>query len=252
MLTTTACWESKRIRRQAPGLPGLLALLFFPLLFITPFERLGWFQTSFEPVLLLGWAYAFVIAANLGADTGELSDGAFWLFQKGVSIADHALARWLVACAWGLGFIALGALTGTLALVLYSDLELPRVVVYLASTALVFLIAQALYFLTVALKLQRKSETLLLLMVLALAQGILFRGLPAAVRRLLHFVLPPIQDAAATPSALVNAEWIVAIGHVLHIVLFAFACMAVAFALHRRWRPTMGRMSRAASSAQRA
>lgn len=238
MLITTARWQSKRIRRKSPGVSGLLALLVFPLLFSIPFEHLGWFQTAFEPVLLLGWVYAFMIAANLGADSGELSNSAFWLYQKGVSIPDHALANWLITSAWGLGFVMLGAVAGAVALAIYSDLELRRTAVYLGSTVLVFLIAQALYFLAGALKLQRKSETLLLLTLLTLTQGILFRRLPGAARRALHFVLPPIQDAAATPSAVINSEWIVVIGHVLHIILFAFACLAIAFSLHRRWRPT--------------
>jgi hypothetical protein len=237
MLITNVRWESKRIRRKSPGMPGLLALLAFPLLFATPFETLGWFQTSFEPVLLLGWVYAFMIAANLGADSGELSNSAFWLFQKGISVPDHALAKWLVASAWGAGFVILGTVVGAVALALYSDLELRRTVVYLGSTVLVFLIAQALYFLTGALGLQRKSEALLLLTLLALAQGILFRRLPGAARRTLHFLLPPLQDAAATPPALVRSDWIGAIGHILHIVLFTFACLAIAFALHWRWRP---------------
>ena len=237
MLTTAARWESRRIRWQAPGGGGLLALLLLPLLFLTPWERIGWFSTSLEGIILLGWGYAFMVASNLGADTGEPSNGAFWLFQKGISIADYALASWIAASVWGAGFIVFGALIGSIALALYSELHVVDVGVLLGSGLLLFALLQVLYFLLGAIRLKRKTEVLLVLALLSVTQDIVFRWLPAVLQRVIQLGLPPLQVVKAVPAAVVNAQWLLAIADCLHLVIYLCACMAMAFALHRRWRP---------------
>lgn len=241
MLAIAARWESKRIRWHSPGKSALLATLLVPLLFVMPWERIGLFPTSFEGVLLVSWVYAFMVAATFGADTGEPSNGAFWLFQKGISISDYALARWIVAGAWGIGFIVFGALVGSLGLVLYSELHVIDVGVLLGSSLLLFALLQALYFLLGAIRLKRKTEVLLVLTLLSFTQEIVFRRLPPVLQRVIELALPPLQVMRTVPTAVVHGEWQLAIVDTLHVLIYMSVCMAIAFALHRRWRPDTAR-----------
>lgn len=237
MIATVARWELQRMRYESPGPSGLLALVVFPLLCVVPWERLGLFSSAFQAVLTLGWVYAVVLASSLSADAGELNRGLNWLHQKGVSLPDYALARWILAVASGVAFNLAGLLFAAAGVAYYDDLQLRQVIVYIGSAVLIFVVATAVYFVLGALRLKRKSELLLLYFLLALTQSLWFRDAPQLARRALHVLLPPVMDAATAPSALLDMEWRQFTAGSLHTLLFVAGCLALSFVLHRRWRP---------------
>lgn len=237
MIATVARWELQRMRYESPGTSGLLALVVFPLLTLVPWERLGLFSSAFQAALTLGWIYAVVLASSFSADAGAFDSGVDWLFQKGVSLPDYALARWILAVASGVAFNLAGLLFAAAGVAYYDDLQLRQIIVYIGSAVLIFVVAAAVYFVLGALRLKRKTEILLLYFLVALTQSLLFREAPPLARRALHTLLPPVMDAAAAPSALLNMEWRQFIAGSLHTLLFVAGCLALSCVMHRRWRP---------------
>ena len=237
MLKTTLRWELLRIRHAAPGAAGLLALLFFPLLFLLPWQRTGLFPGSFEADLLLTSLYVFMLAGNLGSDSGTFDKTAMWLFQKGVDLADYGIARLVVLTGIGACFVLFAMGFAALGMGVYRDFHMRALLVCAGVAAMLFIILLALYFVLGALGANRKSEIILLLVIMAFAQDILLRSWTGAVRRAAHAALPPFQDAFGVNSAIANADWAAAFAALLHSFIYLCACMGLASLLQRRWRP---------------
>lgn len=240
MLKTVATWEARRLYRMTGR--SLIALVAFPCLFFVPWQRLGLFENSFQAALLLTSIYAFMASSNIASESGEFSRTAFWLFQKGASLAEYQLARYAILCAYGFGFLVLGAGAASLAMMAYHSFQLRYAAVLTLVSILLYLVTSALYFVMGAAMLRRKSEFLVLLVLVAATQGLLLSRASAHARSAAHALLPPIEDIYSAPSALINGDWLTGLREMLHLSLFVAACLAVAYVLHEHWKPDRARV----------
>jgi hypothetical protein len=242
MLKTIARWERARILRQSPGTIGLLLVMALPLMHLLPWRRTDFFENVFQASVMLSSLFALVVTCVVGRDAGVARRSFFWLYQKGVQPLDYALGAFLVTLAFILTLVVTGSLMLALGLVVNGELVGRTVAVVLVVSLLVVLVVHVLLFLAASLGVRRTTEAALLLVFVALTADPMLMRAPAWLRRLAHWLLPPVSDAFHAATALFNRDWHNALGHCTHVLLFLAIGLTVASALQARMRPTPGRL----------
>lgn len=232
-------WHVARWTRAVPGRAGLIALAAVPVLFFAPYEWTGLFRTWADvgsAVLVVG-----IVLASLGV-ARELSTPdptAFWLHQRGLSLADWAVARWvadiglmLLVALWWTAWYALAAHGHGLPL---SPLGAAAIAGWLTG---MFIVISALLLVLGAIGRGRPVDAALLILIVtallpaleAFAAGPLVRGL--------GIVAPPLHALAELRGAvLLGTGGRHAVLPLLHTVTWLLAAVAIAVVLLGRRRP---------------
>lgn len=198
-------WQVARWARVVPGRLGVLALLAIPILFFLPlhgnlfFE--SWRQGSVA-VLSLG-ALAFALA--LGRDSATPQPSEFWVYQKGLSLADWGLTRWMLDAALASAVFAVWLAVWCVAASVAGEAVTARVIMALLIWMLSLqLIVAALLFALGAAGTSRGAEVCVLLVMLALLQPVLALALPPWAGTLTEVLLPPLVAAVDLRSGILS------------------------------------------------
>lgn len=195
-LRVLAGWEWRRWTRETPGPVRWWLPMFVPVLYALPFEWSGLFQAPEEGVrTVLGLALVG-LAIGAGSRTGRPTPEEFWLLQKGHSLADWALGRFLVRCGICLVLLLWWAVTAQVAIHLYGGEASPGLWVsqVMGLSALFILLMTLLFFFGTA-GTERTVETLLLVGLLYLVAALAAARLPIWLAQGLGWVLPPFPHA---------------------------------------------------------
>ena len=241
MMRVIATWEYRRLTRQSPGMPSLIALALFPLVHLLPWQRIAFFDNPVQAAVNISTLYAIVVASMICGDAGQLRRSMFWLFQKGFRPHEYSLRAYLVSLGFGAVFLAVsGVLVGIAALLYQFGLE--AAFVSMTAAFFVFSILSTLLLLLGSLGVQRRTELMMLMIFLPLISDVLLVRTPPIARRIAHMALPPITDAYRGTTALFNASWHSAFGYLLHILIFVAVCLVLAFAAQRRRLPVPAKL----------
>ena len=241
MMRVIAAWEFNRLTRHSPGVASLIALATFPLVHLLPWERIAFFDNPVQAAVNISSLYAIVVASMIGGDAGQLRRSMFWLFQKGVPPHEYSLRAFLVSLAFGAAFIAVSGIFAGIASVTY-QFGLKAAFISVTSALLLFSIFSTLLLLLGSLGAHRRTELMLLLIFLPILSDVFLVRTPPLARRIAHLALPPVTDAYRATTALFNASWHNALGHVLHILLFLAVCLLLAFVVQRTRVPVPAKL----------
>jgi hypothetical protein len=236
MMRVVAAWECHRLTRHSPGVPSLVALALFPLVHLLPWARIAFFDNPVQAAVNISSLYAIVVASMIGGDAGQLRRSMFWLFQKGLPPHEYSLRAFLVSLAFGAAFIVISGVLAGIASLIY-QFGLKAAFVSVTSALLLFSIFSTLLLLLGALGAHRRTELMMLLIFLPILSDVFLVRTPPLARKIAHLALPPITDAYRATTALFNASWHNAFGHLLHILLFLAVCLLLAFAVQRKRAP---------------
>lgn len=236
MTRVLATWQLARWLRAHPGRAGLGGLACLPLLYLVPLHRLGladeWSAGA--------WSIAFILPLPLTAivlrDSARVSDGAVWLYQKGIALQDVCVLRWildlglvLLLCVWS----AVGIFFGSL---LYGADRPDQLLIGALRGVLAAVPAAGLLFGVAAAGSKRGGDLLVLLAFVALLEPALALFLDPLPRRVLHVLVMPMMEAAALaygPSAAPGG----ALHAALHLTLWMTGWLMLGCWRLRCWRP---------------
>jgi hypothetical protein len=241
MMRVIAAWEYRRLARQSPGLPGLIALALFPLAHLLPWQRIAFFDNPVQAAVNISSLYAILIASVICGDSGQLRRSMYWLFQKGLRPHEYSLRANLVSVGFGAAFIAVSGVFVAGGSLLH-EFGLKAALVSVTVSFLLFSILSALLFVLGSLGVQRRTELMMLLILLPILSDVLLVRTPRIARRIAHVLLPPITDAYRGTTALFNGSWHNALGYMLHILIFLTVCLLLAFAAQRRRLPVPAKL----------
>jgi hypothetical protein len=241
MMRDIAAWEFHRLTRHSPGVPSLIALALFPLVHLLPWERIAFFDNPVQAAVNVSSLYAIVVASMIGGDAGQLRRSMFWLFQKGLSPQEYSLRAFLVSLAFGATFIAMSGIFAAIASLTY-QFGLKAAFVSVTSALLLFSIFSTVLLLLGSLGAQRRTELMMLLIFLPIMSDVFLVRTPPLARKIGHLALPPVTDAYRATSALFNAVWHNALGHLLHILIFLAVCLLLAFVVQRKRVPVPAKL----------
>jgi hypothetical protein len=233
-------WHLARWSRAVPGRSGLVALAVAPGLFFAPYEWTGLFrawQDVGSAVLVVG-----IVLASLGIarDLGTPDPTAIWLHQRGLSLADWAVARWvadiglmLLVALWWTAWYALAAHGHGLPL---SPRGAAAIAGWLIGT---FIVISALMLVLGAIGRGRPLDAALLILILTALLPALEAFAPGPLVRSLGIIAPPLHALAELRGVVLLGNGVRhAILPLLHTVTWLLATVAIAVVLLRRRRPT--------------
>lgn len=189
-------WQIARWSRVVPGRIGGAALLAPVILFFLPLADFGLFESWRQGSVAVASLGALALAIGIGRDTAVPQPTEFWVYQKGLSLADWGLTRWILDAAFALAVFAAWLLAWHFAAGLAGEVSSFRVILALLTWLLaVHVILTALLFLLGALGSTRGSEIAVLFVLLAMLQPLITRVVPDGVAIAVKALLPPLLAA---------------------------------------------------------
>ena len=237
MRSAVATWHLACWTRKTPGRGGLWVIAAMPLALALPFEVLA-DDGGQEAAVGISCAWAVLLSAIVGRTTGVPGGWLLWPYQKGASVSDHMVARWVMDLA--LVAAAILAWCGVWALLIASGARpgsLPIVAATAAAMLLTALWATALLFLVGASGTERTTDVLAALSVVSIAQLVFIRRLPAPWDQLVHAVLPPLLEATGVVAQVASGDVHGMAANAGQVFAWSLACMVGAVVQLRRWRP---------------
>lgn len=230
-------WSIARWSRGIPGARALAVLAAAPVLLLAPEVEgpfLGdWGATAKRLTVL----YAFIVAVVVGRESGRPGPWLIWLFQKGRSVPDHMLGRWLLDAALATGLLLWWYLVWIAARALHPDVSVIGILASFPGLMASLLIAHAVLFALSATGSERGSDLLVGIWFIAVLQAFALRLLPPPLATALHWVLPPFMDAYPLGGDLIAADWSAVAGSVFQITAYTATCLWIGITALKRWRP---------------
>lgn len=236
MLSIALQWRRARWLRHAPGKSGLLLLGVCPLIFMAPLQNVPLFSDYFNGAVTLVWLGTMTIAGVLCRDSGVVGPEDIWPFQKNIPLADWHLCNWLLngsAAALILFWWACWFATG---LNIYFGWDGQAFSAVILAAILVLLLAHSFLFFIGATGIPRGIDLFIIASILALLRDLLTKPLPAILRIPLRAIVPPVVEAYAAGSLLVQRE-ASALKPLLAVLIYSFVCCTAAIVLLRRAKP---------------
>ncbi len=191
-------WEWRHWIRKEPGRVRFGILLAVPLLYAFPFEWSGLFGEARQGVGVVLLCAVVVLALGVGHRSGRPVPEEFWFYQKGASLVDRALGRWVVRGAMALLLLTWWVFTARLALHLLGVEDAAGGVVGdLLGFGALFLLLWGVLFAFGAAGVERSVECTLLVCLLYFIHVAFGSRLPDLMGSVLSIVLPPFGHALA-------------------------------------------------------
>lgn len=238
-----AAWHVARWTRDVPGRAGLAALAAVPVLFFAPYRWTGLFrewQDVGSAVLVIG-----IVLASLGIsrDVGAPEPTEFWMHQRGFSLADWALSRWLaniglmvVVAAWWTACYAVAARMHGL------PLSLPGAAAVGGWLVGMFTVISALLLLLGSVGRGRAVDAAVLVLIATALLPALEALAPGPLLRVMGVMLPPLHAMSELRgAAMLDGGMRAVVPPLLHTCTWLFVVLALATALFGRRRPTAPR-----------
>lgn len=233
MTPTVLKWQVEKLAHTPAGARSLAVLATWPACMLIPWTSVGFFAEMLQATLVISTIYVLIVALTLGADAGRHRNTTFWLFQKNIDLAEYASAEWLAGAALGCACVIYATSWHVLAMAFRAGVRPTPLFVVLGVSLILLMVIQATLFLLNSAGFARSAEAVIGLVLLAASiDGILLRA-PMAVRRAVHFSLPPIPDAFRCVEGLANGLWPVALGHLAHVTIYVTGCLLAAQSLQR-------------------
>lgn len=236
-------WELQEWRYRAAADARLVMIAIAPLSLFLPLDYGGFFQNWLQGAVIVGWLYALFAAATLAAGAGALELHVLWLFQKGISLTDYTLARFLLASLALVIVTGYGAAVFAIAALLNEQFTLSVLVTWILTVNLVALLAAAVLFLVSSFDLRRGTDFLLIVTLLAMLRDVIFSGLPAPLRSAVFLILPPLHSALVFVQTLTAGDLANATSAGARVLSYMIVCIGIATVRHRRWRPRLSSSS---------
>lgn len=214
-------WQKARWTRVVPGRIGMMVLAAVPIALWLPLGSFGLFASWREGAMAILSIASLSLAIALGRDTAARQPAEFWIYQKGLSLADFAMGRWLLDTGFALAVMVVWLGAWSIGASMHGEIVSVRVLgASLLGMVSLFLMTTSLLFAVGATGSQRGTEYCFLFMLLAVAEPLLTRVMPPAAGLFLRVVLPPVLPA-------VNARILVATGETMRSVLPALLHVGV-------------------------
>lgn len=232
-------WQRARWTRVVPGRLGGAALLVPPILFFLPLGDFGLFDSWRQGSVAVASLGALMLAMGLGRDSATRDPTEFWIYQKGISLADWGITRWMldaalalvVFVAWLVAWRLGAAIAGEVA----SMRVLAALLIWLVS---IHLILTAILFAMGAMGSSRGTEVAIMLVLLAMLQPIILRLGPASLARIMDVLLPPLLTAVNVRVGIGAGESLRALlPSLLHVGTYVAVLLAVGSMFLVRRRP---------------
>ncbi len=236
---TIVRWERHRWMRAAPGRIALGLLLIYPGAVFLPFEKAGVFSGWLEGSSVLLAIGILVLAGQTGKDAARPSPEDIWLFQKGLSLPDWAITRWvidtllsfLILLWWVIVLVAASYFRG-------EPLSLLGAASVLVWLTLMFSLCAGILFVVGAAGSDRGVDFMLLVVLLGFTEPLITRWLPGALAPIADLLLPPFLETVRLRSVIALGESIrIALPPAFEIAAYLTALLAIGAALLSRRRP---------------
>lgn len=228
-------WHVARWQHAEPGPRGLILLVLLTLAMLVPLERFGADLTWNAQVRALVTMATVAAALMFGRSAGLPDEAEYWLVLQGHAPADWALARWranfvalsVLAAVWTLAVLAVALMLGHG--IPWAGLGglLLQLVLASAVISLVTLVLGASGG-------TQTTELALLILILTFLLPVVEARIPAAMHRLLLWLLPPLIPIVQLRDGVVEGEWRSAASAALHVATWCVAVVALSTRVLRR------------------
>ena len=230
-------WRRTFWLRMGPGKWTGIGLLLTPAAFLLPLSELPFVSDREASVGLVLWVAALVLAFRTRGSDPVRDDSLIWLYQKGLSPADMALANLLLDLVMALGFAACWALAGTVFLT-PSLAEVPTLfAALLARGFATFVTAYLVLFSLGALGVRSPTDVTAGLLLLSLLTPSLAVVSSGGVLPMLRWVIPPFLAPVGLSVSISTGNAVGIAEASLHLAAYATALVALGFHQMSRWRP---------------
>ena len=236
-------WQLARWQRVVPGRLGAAFLLVPPILFFLPLGAFGFFTSWRQGAVAIASLATVALAMALGRDSGRPHPTEFWVYQKGISLADWGFSRWLLDAALAASVAMLWVGSWSLAAVMAGEpISLLLVLALLLWLFSLYAMTGAILFVIGAAGSSRSTDICILLLILAALEPVLARGLPSGVATAAHLLLPPLLTAVNARIQLGSGETIRSVlPAFLHVGAYVAVLLSLGTFLLARRRPEEGR-----------
>jgi hypothetical protein len=239
MFRTVMGWEIARLKARLARDGTLWVIAIGPAVLVLPLSTGGLFETWTQAAMVIGWIYGLLVAGRLGGDAGLLHESALWLFQRGHSMVDYSIARFLTATALAFMCASYAAIWYLIGAFVQGQYSATQHAAWSISLLLVVTVSLAVLYLVGALGSRRSADFLIVIAILSLAQDAILSRISQVLAHAVHILLPPYPAIFQfTRNAFSGAAADAMLG-AFHIVAFATVCLAGASVFHARWRPRL-------------
>lgn len=199
-------WQVARWKRVVPARLGGAALLVPCVLFFLPLGDFGWFQSWRHGAGVAISLSAAALTVALGRESASPQPSEFWVYQKGLSLADWGMTRWLLDMALVTAVLTAWLVAWWVASVVAGDVATLRGIAALIVWLLnLQLIVGSLLFAIGATGSSRGTDVSVLFFFLVMLQPLLTHAsAPSWVVVTAKAVLPPIHPALDVRAAIVT------------------------------------------------
>jgi hypothetical protein len=232
-------WQIARWTRVVPGRVGGAFLLALPVLFFFPLGSFGFFDSWRQGSVAIGSLGAVFLGAALGRDSAVPQPTEFWVYQKGLSLADWGIGRWMLDAALALTVIIFWLIVWSFAAPIAGENVTVRFVAAQAIGLLsIYLMTAVMLFAFGSTGSSRGTEFSVVLLFVASVEPVLTRLVPALAGQVVRVVLPPLLPALNARTRLGAGEPIRnVLPALLHVGAFVTILLVVGAMLLARRRP---------------
>ncbi|HVH38615.1 MAG TPA: hypothetical protein VM764_01195 [Gemmatimonadaceae bacterium] len=236
-------WQVARWKRVVPARLGGAALLVPCVLFFLPLGDFGWFQNWRHGARVAISLSAVAATVALGRDSAAPQPSEFWVYQKGLSLADWGLARWLLDMALVTTILSVWLVAFWAASFVAGDPERLREIAALVAWLLLLQMSiGSLLFVIGATGSSRGTEYSVLLFFLTLLQPLIAHAAaPPWVGAVANAALPPIHPALDVRAGIMTgATFLSIMPPLLHVGAYVTLMLVAGTFLLARRRPEEG------------
>lgn len=232
-------WQLARWTRVSPGRIGSAFLLVPPILLFLPLGSFGLFDSWQHGSVVLLSLGALILGFALGRDTAVPQPAEFWVYQKGLSLADWGITRWTLDAAFGIAVFLFWMTAWWIAAANAGETDVARMIAALIVWQLsLYAIISAILYAIGSTGSSRGTEFCVLLLFLALVQPLFARLMPEPATLLARFVLPPVLSAVDARLQIGRGEPLrTALSSLIHVGVYVTALLTVGTILLSRRRP---------------
>ena len=230
-------WQVARWTRVVPGRSGMAFIAVVPVALFVPLGSFGLFENWRQGAGAILLISTVALAIAIGRDTAVRQPAEFWIYQKGLSLADWAMGRWLLDAGFALVVMLVWIAAWAVAASGYEAIISVRIVAsMLVWMASLYLMTTAVLFAVGATGSQRGTEYCFFLLLLASIEPVLTRFVPPAVQLVVRAVLPPVLPALNSRVLLSAGESLrSALPALLHVGAYVAVLLGIgAWLLSRR------------------